>query len=75
MKIVELLKISSELLKMLHENGIGIEDYKYIPMLRDYYEMKERGEKTTYSVMKLSEKYSICERKVYKLLKRLYRNC
>ena len=32
--------------------------------------MKSRGEKTTYAVLYLANKYSVCERKVYDLIKR-----
>ena len=75
MKVLELLKISCEMMKMLHKSGISIDDYKYLPMLKDFEKMKECGEKTTYIVIILSEKYNICQRKVYKVLKRLFADC
>lgn len=69
------MKISEELLKMLHENGIAIGDYQYIPLISDYQAMKSNGDKTSYIVLVLSRKYGICERKVYKVLKRLLKDC
>ena len=75
MKAIELVKISSPMMKMLHENGISIDDYKHLPMLQDFHDMKNGGDKTTYIVATLAEKYKICERKVYKLLKRLLKDC
>lgn len=33
MKVVDLLKISRDLLKLLHENGISVGDYLYLPLL------------------------------------------
>lgn len=75
MKVVDLIKISKEMLKMLHENGINVSDYKHLPMLAEYQEMKERGDKTSYIVFFLSKKYEICERMVYKVLKRLLKEC
>lgn len=75
MKVGDLLKIGVEMLKMLHENGISIDDYKYIPLFLDYQQMKEQGEKTTYVVAILSERYNVCERKVYKLLQMLLKDC
>lgn len=75
MKVVELLKIGFEILKVLHENGINIEDYLYLPLLADFMDMKDSGDKTTYAVTFLAEKYNICERKVYKIIKRLLKDC
>lgn len=37
--------------------------------------MKSRGEKTTYAVLYLANKYSVCERKVYDLIKRFGKRC
>ena len=75
MKVGELLKIGGEMLKILHDNGISIDDYKYLPLFEDFHVMKEQGDKTTYIVTVLSEKYDVCERKVYKLLQRLLKDC
>lgn len=75
MKVVELLQISSEMLKTLHRNGISIDDYKHLPLLLDFMDLKGCGYKTTYIVASLSQKYSVCERKVYKLLKLMLKDC
>ena len=37
--------------------------------------MKDRGEKTTYIVFVLAQKYNICERKVYDIITRFRKNC
>ena len=75
MKVVDLLKISRDLLKLLHENGISVGDYLYLPLLADYQQMKCSGDKTSYIVLMLSKKYEMCERKVYKLLNKLLKDC
>ena len=75
MKVGELLKIGGEMLKTLHDNGISMDDYKYLPLFEDFHVMKEQGDKTTYIVTVLSERYNVCERKVYKLLQRLLKDC
>lgn len=75
MRRVDLVKFSGEILKRLHENGICIKDYQHIPMLAEYERMKSGGNKTTYIVAHLSEKYDISERKVYKVLSRLLKDC
>lgn len=66
---------SSEMLKRLHECGIRIDDYKYLPMLVEYEDMMLSGEKKTYVVAYLSDKYGLCERKVYKVISRLMKDC
>ena len=66
---------SSEMLKRLHECGIRIDDYKYLHMLVEYEDMMLSGEKKTYVVASLSEKYGMCERKFYKVIARLMKDC
>lgn len=75
MKIHELLAVSEKIIMSLHERGIKTEDVHHLPMYRDYLSMKNSGEKTTFIVAVLSERYAICERKVYKVLKRLETDC
>ncbi len=75
MKVKEFLKFSGEILKRLHGFGIKIEDYKYVQLIEDYERMKSEGEKTTYIVAVLSERYNMCNRKIYKILARLYKDC
>ena len=62
-------------MKMLHENGISVEDYKHLPMLEEYRQMKSIGDKTTYIVSALSDRYGISERKIYKLLHVFMKDC
>ena len=71
MKVYELVKLGGELLKTMSECGIKSEDYKWIEMYRKYLDMKAMGHKTSYTVAVLSEEYKICERKVYKVLKKM----
>lgn len=75
MKVVELLSVSEKLIKALHENGIKTEDVHHLPLYQEYLLLKGDGHKTTYIVSHLSDKYKICERKVYKVLKRLETEC
>lgn len=75
MRVYEIMFLIPDLLKTLHENGIKTEDYVYIEMYKEYLNMKNRGHKTTYIVATLSEKYHICERKVYKVMERMERRC
>lgn len=75
MTIIELLKFNLELLKKLKGAGIRLEDADFVDMYSEYSCMMERGEKVSYAVAILSEKYSVSERKVYALLKHFKSDC
>lgn len=70
MKVIEILNFNRELLKRLQTAGIRLEDAYYIDLYTDYTRLLEQGEKVSYTVAVLSEKYSVSERKVYALVKR-----
>ena len=73
MKAYELLTMGRQMLEVLHRNGSRIDDYEYLSMYGDYLRMKADGEKVAYIVAVLKEKYHVCERKVYKVVKTMGR--
>lgn len=73
MKVIEILNFNRELLKRLQAAGIRLEDARYIDL--DYTRLLDQGEKVSYAVAVLSEKYSVSERKVYALVKRFQSDC
>ena len=75
MKIIEIVKINRELLKNLHTAGVRIEDAKYIDLYADYRRMLANGDKVSYIVTVLSNKYAVRERKVYGLIKHFQSDC
>ena len=75
MKIIEIVKINRELLKNLHTAGVRIEDAKYIDLYADYRRMLANGDKVSYIVTVLSNKYAVSERKVYALIKHFQSDC
>ena len=75
MKIYEVLNFHRELLKRLYDSGVRLEDACYVDMYADYSRMHADGEKVSYIVAVLSEKYAIRERKVYSLIKRFQCDC
>lgn len=75
MKVADLVKFSADMLKQLHENGIKVDDYKFLDMYREYERLKHEGNKTVFIVAKLSERFGVCERLVYKVLRRFRREC
>lgn len=74
MKVIEILNFNRELLKRLQASGIRLEDARYIDLYSDY-TLLDQGEKVSYVVAVLSEKYSVSERKVYALVKRFQSDC
>ena len=56
-------------------SGIRLEDARYIDLYSDYTRLLDQGEKVSYVVAVLSEKYSVSERKVYALVKRFQSDC
>ncbi len=75
MKIIEILKFNRELIKKLKTLGIRLEDEEFVDLYTDYTTLLNRGEKVSYIVALLSEKYAVSERKVYTLIKRFKSDC
>ena len=75
MKIIEVLKFNRELIKRLKIVGIRLEDEEFVDLYTDYTTLLNRGEKVSYIVARLSEKYAVSERKVYMLIKRFQSDC
>ncbi len=75
MKVIEILKLNKGLLNIFQSVGIKVEDVRYIDLYNDYKSLLEKGEKVSYIVVVLSDRYGISERKVYGLLKRLQMDC
>lgn len=75
MKIFEILNSHRELLNRLYDSGVRLEDARYIDLYDDYSRMRAEGEKVSYIVVLLAEKYAVSERKVYSLIKRFQTDC
>lgn len=75
MKIIEVLKFNRELIKKLKIAGIRLEDEEFVDLYTDYTMLLEHGEKVSYIVAWLSDKYAVSERKVYMLIKRFQSDC
>lgn len=75
MKIIEVLKFNRELIKRLKIAGIRLEDEEFVDLYTDYTNLLKRGEKISYIVALLSERYAVSERKVYTLIKRFKSDC
>lgn len=75
MKIFEIINFHRELLNRLYDTGVRLEDARYVDLYGDYSRMRLEGDKMSYIVARLAEKYAISERKVYSLIKRFKSDC
>lgn len=75
MKVVEILKISREALKMLSDNDSSVNDWQYIDLYEEFMLMKKRNVKVRAIADELSAKYSIGKSTVYKIIQRLSKDC
>ena len=61
--------------KYLVVNGGNTNDFKDVEIYSEYLKMKSLGHKVSYIVMALSDKFNICERKVYKIVSKMEKDC
>lgn len=75
MKVVELLKIGGELLKLMSENDVKRDDYQYVKMYHEYQNMRENGVKYRSAIRMLAEEYHTSKASVERVIRRLDREC
>lgn len=75
MTIFEILKFNRELLERLLKMGVRLEDTRDIDLFGEFNDMVVAGEKVSYAVAVLADKYGISERKVYALLRHFRNDC
>jgi len=75
MTIYEILSFNKELLQRLFNAGVKTSDCLYVDLFNDYIQMRNAGNKTTYIVAVLSDKYTMSERKVYGVIRHLSKDC
>lgn len=75
MTVFEILNFNKELLRRLMATGVKANDCVYVDLYNDYLQMRDAGNKMTYIVAMLSDKYNVSERKVYSIIGRLGKDC
>lgn len=75
MTVYEALKLCGGVIETLEKSGVRPTDHKYVALFEDYREAKQRGEKVSYIVACLAERYNMSERGVYDVVKRLAADC
>lgn len=71
MKVVEFLKISTEMLKLLSKNEVNRDDWRFVKMYEEFVNMRKLGVKYREAVRLLSIDYHIGRATVERILKRL----
>lgn len=71
MKVVNLLIIGRELLKLMSDCDLKRDDYLYIGLYLEYTRMRGEGEKVDYVLRYLSDKYKVSESTIKRVVRRL----
>ena len=71
MKVVELLKMQREPLKMMSENDVKRDYWKYVPLYEEFHTMRSNGVKYREAVRMLAESYKTGRATVERVLKKL----
>lgn len=75
MKVIELLKIGGEMLKLMSENEVNRDDWRFVPLYEEFQTMRHNGMKYREAVRMLAEDYHISRATVERAIKRLERDC
>lgn len=71
MKAYELLKVNESLLRTMDGASLAIGDVKYIELISEFERLTVAGEKKTYIIQLLADKFNIAERTIYRIIERL----
>lgn len=75
MKVYEMLKLGSETLKTMSENGIFLNDYIYLDAYERFKRMRSLGVKYDTAINELAQEYKIARRTLQRAFKRLSQDC
>lgn len=75
MKVYEMLKLGSETLKTMSQNGIFLNDYVYVEAYEQFKHMRSIGIKYEHALLELSHERKIAKRTLQRAFKRLSRDC
>lgn len=75
MKVIELLKIGCEMLKLMSRNEVNRDDWRFVPMYDEFQQMRKNGVKYREAVRMLAEDYHVSRATVERAIKRLESDC
>ena len=70
-----MLKLGTETLKTMSKRDVLRDDWRYVPLVEEYFAMRSNGLKHHAAVVMLSDDYHVSYRTVERVLKRLCREC
>ena len=71
MKAYELLKVNMGMLQTLEKHSLSIVDTHHVPVIEEYIRLIEEGEKKTYVVQMLADRFGLGERTIYRMIDKL----
>lgn len=71
----EMINLPRGPLERMIAAGIRLEDVKFVDLYTEFMRLRGEGAKVTYAVATLAQRYGICERKTYELVRRLGSDC
>lgn len=74
MKVFEMLKFGSEMLKTMSNNGILLNDYEYVEAYEQFTHMRSLGVKYDTALTELSSDLNIAKRTLQRAFNRLSRD-
>lgn len=75
MTVFEILKFNRKMLERLGRMGVRLDDTRYIDLFSEFCDMVNSGDKVSYAVAVLADRYGVSERKVYSLLRHFRTDC
>lgn len=75
MTVFEILKFNREMLERLGRMGVRLDDTRYIDLFSEFCDMVNSGDKVSYAVAVLADRYGVSEQKVYSLLRHFRTDC
>ena len=75
MKVVELLKLLSEGLKILSKHEVNRDDWHFVPLYEEFQTMRKNGVKYRECVKTLASDYHVSRATVERAIKRLEGEC
>ncbi len=75
MKVVELLEIGGKMLKLMSENDVNRDYYRFVPMYKEYLNMRDAGIKYREAVRILAEDYGTSKASIERAIKKLSQEC
>lgn len=71
--VFEIMDDNAEVLRSLARTGVAIEDVNNLEMYREFEQLLRDGLKTTYIIAHLCDEYAVCERTVWRIVRKFRR--